>query len=145
MIRCDPTLVYLTSNFSVLCTNVKFIYIITHSGWNLAWIFMKERVKSTKMTLKPSDILYPIYPKHSDTITPYLFVFWVIFHGFVVDCWLFSKLTFSKNSFKNNIRVSNRLDPHQDWHSVSPDLGPNCLKIISRRHWLAGRVNTFFS
>ena len=24
-----------------------FIYIIIHSGWSLAWIFMKEMVKST--------------------------------------------------------------------------------------------------
>ena len=44
VIRYDPTLVDLTSNFFVLC-NVqtwKFNYIIIHSGWSLAWIFMKE-------------------------------------------------------------------------------------------------------
>ena len=46
---------------------------------------------------------------------------WVIFHAFVVICWLFSKLTFSKNSFRNTIRVSNGLDPDQDRHSVGPD------------------------
>ena len=45
MIRYDPTLVELTSNFLVLCTNVKFILWISHSGWSLAWIFMKEMVK----------------------------------------------------------------------------------------------------
>ena len=46
-------------------------------------------------------------------------------------CWQFSKLTFSKNSFRNTIRVSSSLDPDQDRHYVSPDLGPNCF--ISRR------------
>ena len=34
----------------------------------------------------------------------------------------FSKLTFSKNNFRNTIRVSNSLDPDQDRHSVGPDL-----------------------
>ena len=34
----------------------------------------------------------------------------------------FSKLTFSKNSFRNTIRVSNSRDPDQDRHSVCPDL-----------------------
>ena len=28
-------------------------------------------------------------------------------------------------------RVSNGLDPDQDWHSVGPDLSPNCLHRIS--------------
>ena len=32
----DPTLVELASNFFVLCTNMKFIYIIIHCGWSLA-------------------------------------------------------------------------------------------------------------
>ena len=36
------------------------------------------------------------------------------FHAFVVVCCLFSKLSFSKSSFRNAIRVSNGLDSHQD-------------------------------
>ena len=40
----------------------------------------------------------------------------------------FSKLTFSKYSFWNAIRVSNGLDPDQDRHFVGPDLGLNCLQ-----------------
>ena len=40
-----------------------------------------------------------------------------------------AKLTFSKNSFRNKIRVSNPLDPDQDQHSVGPDLDPNCLHL----------------
>ena len=43
----------------------------------------------------------------------------------------FSKLTFSKASFRNTIRVSNSLDPDQDQHIVGPDLGPNCLQRLS--------------
>ena len=39
----------------------------------------------------------------------------------------FSTSTFSKNSFRNTIRVSNGLDPDQD----QPDLGPNCLQKLS--------------
>ena len=43
----------------------------------------------------------------------------------------FQKLTISKNSLRNTIRVSNGLDPDQDRHSVGPDLDPNCLERIS--------------
>ena len=51
--------------------------------------------------------------------------------GFVVVCELLSKLTFSKNSFMNAIRVANSLEPDQDRHYVSPDLGPNCFQMLS--------------
>ena len=37
----------------------------------------------------------------------------------------FSKLTFSKNSFRNTIRVLNGLDQDQDLHFFRPDLKPN--------------------
>ena len=40
----------------------------------------------------------------------------------------FSKLTFSKNSFRNTLRVSNSLDPEQDQHIVGPDLGLTVCK-----------------
>ena len=40
----------------------------------------------------------------------------------------FFKITFSKHSFMNTIRVSNTLDPNQAPHSVCPDLGPNWLQ-----------------
>ena len=43
----------------------------------------------------------------------------------------FSKLTFSKKSFRNTIRVSNSLDPDQARHFVELDLGPNCLQRLS--------------
>ena len=43
----------------------------------------------------------------------------------------FSKLNFSKNSFRNTIKVSNSLDPDQDRPYVGPDLGPNCLQRLS--------------
>ena len=49
-------------------------------------------------------------------------------------CWFFEKLTFSKNSFRNTISVSNMLDTDQSRHFVGPDLGPNCLqKVINSR------------
>ena len=37
----------------------------------------------------------------------------------------------SKNSIGNTNRVSNSLDPDQAQQSVGPDLGPNCLQILS--------------
>ena len=43
-----------------------------------------------------------------------------------MDCLL--KLSFSKTSFRNTIRVSNSLDPDQARQKVGPDLGPNCLQ-----------------
>ena len=43
----------------------------------------------------------------------------------------FSKSTFSKNSFRNTIIVSNRLDPDQARHFVGSDLIPNCLQKLS--------------
>ena len=36
-----------------------------------------------------------------------------------------------KKSFRNNINVSNSLDPDQARHFVGPDLGPNCLEKLS--------------
>ena len=64
----------------------------------------------------------------------------VIFHPFGVVCLRFSILTFSKDSFRNTIRVSNHLDSDQDRHSVGPDLGPNCLqKVISRQQVTASK------
>ena len=42
----------------------------------------------------------------------------------------FSKLIFPKYTFSNTIRVSNSLDPDQDWHSLGPDMGPNSLQFF---------------
>ena len=42
-----------------------------------------------------------------------------------------SKLTFSKDSFRNTIRASNGLDSDKDRCSVGPDLDPNHLKRLS--------------
>ena len=43
----------------------------------------------------------------------------------------FSKTAFFKNSLRNNIRVSNSLDPNQTRQLVGPDLGPNFLPRLS--------------
>ena len=44
---------------------------------------------------------------------------------------IFSKSTFSENSFRNTIRVSKDLDPDQHKHSVGPGLGLNFLQRLS--------------
>ena len=43
----------------------------------------------------------------------------------------FSKSSFLKKSFRNNIRVSNNLHPDHARHFVGPDLDPNCLQRLS--------------
>ena len=45
------------------------------------------------------------------------------------------------NSFRNTIRVSNRLDPDQARHFVRPDLCPNCLQKLSADDISSQRVN----
>ena len=50
---------------------------------------------------------------------------------FLLSSAHFLKLTFSKKSFRNTIRVSNGLDPNQDRWNVSPDLDQNCLQRLS--------------
>ena len=54
-----------------------------------------------------------------------------IVHAFAVILLIFFKINFLKNYFRNTIRVSNSLEPDQDWHSVGPDLAPNCLHRLS--------------
>ena len=44
---------------------------------------------------------------------------------------IFQIYIFSKNSFRNTIRVSNSLDPDQARQNVGPDMGPNCLQKLS--------------
>ena len=46
---------------------------------------------------------------------------------FFLSAEFFQKTTFSKNSLRNIIRVSNSLDPDQAGHSVGPDLDVNCF------------------
>ena len=43
---------------------------------------------------------------------------------------LFSKLAFSKSSFRNIIIASNIFDPDQAQHCVGLDLGPICLQSL---------------
>ena len=52
---------------------------------------------------------------------------WETFSHFLSSADFFSKLTFSKNYFRNTIRKSNSMDPGQAQHFVQPDLNPNCM------------------
>ena len=60
-------------------------------------------------------------------------------HAFLSSA-IFFKSTFSKISFRNNIRVSNSLYPDQARHSVEPDLGPDCLQRLSVENTSRQRV-----
>ena len=57
----------------------------------------------------------------------------VIFHDFMIlsSADFFSKSNFSKNSFRNSVRLSNKLDPYQARRYVGSDLGSNCLQMLS--------------
>ena len=57
----------------------------------------------------------------------------------------FFKIIFSKNSFRNTIRVSNSLDPDQDRRSVGPNLGPNCLQRLSADDKSGRLVSTYLT
>ena len=70
-----------------------------------------------------------------------LFACCVIFCAFIVGCWLFSKSTFSKSSFRNIIKVTNILDPDQAQNFIEPDLSPNCLQRLSADDTNRQRVN----
>ena len=43
----------------------------------------------------------------------------------------FSNSTFSKNSISNTIKVSNSLGPDEAPNFVGPELGQNCLQMLS--------------
>ena len=56
----------------------------------------------------------------------------VIFHDFIVACFLFFKIDFLKKIIQENYQsVSNGLETDQDRHHVGPDLGPNCLQKLT--------------
>ena len=57
-----------------------------------------------------------------------LFAPWEIYPAFF-RLVIFSKSTFSKNSFGSTIRVSNSLDTEQA--KILPDLGQSCLQRLS--------------
>ena len=50
------------------------------------------------------------------------------FSCFLSSADFFQNHFFSKNSFRNTIRVSNSLDPDKARQNVGPDLVPNCLQ-----------------
>ena len=45
--------------------------------------------------------------------------------------FFFVKLTFSKNTFRNNARIVSKLDPDQVRHFVRPDLSQYSLQRLS--------------
>ena len=67
----------------------------------------------------------------------------VFFHAVVVSKVGFVSqiLTFSKRSSRSSTRVSNSVDPDQDWHYdksvifVSPGLSPKCLQRYQQTTW----------
>ena len=58
----------------------------------------------------------------------------VILHALLLSADFFSKSTFSKNYFRNTIRVSNSLDPDQ---------GSNCLQRLSADETSRQRVHSY--
>ena len=54
-----------------------------------------------------------------------------ILHSFLLSADFFQSLLLKKNSFRNTIRVSNRLDSEQARHFVEPDLDQVCFQRLS--------------
>ena len=69
----------------------------------------------------------------------------VVWHAFLSSADFFSKSTFSKNYFRNIIRVSNSMDPEQARLFVGPDLGPYWLQRLSADDTSGQRVNDVHS
>ena len=79
----------------------------------------------------------------SDTYTDLTLCLLGIFSCFFCRLLIFSKSNFSKNSFRNTISVSDRMDPDQSQRFVyvGPDLGPNCLQRLSADNTSRSRAN----
>ena len=73
-----------------------------------------------KCILKKFDRWQLKHEKNASMQSAYLFACWHYFHAFVVICQIFSKYIFSKNSFRNTIRVpsslSSKLMFSQSWY-----------------------------
>ena len=68
--------------------------------------------------------LYRIYHPN------YFFAYQEILNAFLSSDFFQNQL-FSKNSYRNTNRVSNSSYPDQARHLVGPDLGSNCLQMLS--------------
>ena len=60
---------------------------------------------------------------------------WCSRHSLILTAFNPNKCTHAPIS----IRVSNSFDPDQERHSVSPDMGPNCLQRLSVRKELSNQ------
>ena len=80
---------------------------------------------SSFSVLSITTVIYHITLFFVRLLSSKLFACWAIFHALVLLTFFFKK------SFRNTFRLSNSLDPDQDRHFVSPDLGPNCLQRLS--------------
>ena len=50
-------------------------------------------------------------------------------------CLLICQISiFLKNSFRNAIRVTTKLDPSQAQHHIRPDLGPNWVQTVCKSY-----------
>ena len=91
------------------------------------WIYWFNTANAGNLTNyhTPDTLISPIFQTRSLWLSHFLYICQLTlrmlgnFYLIVVVGWLFSKLTFSNNSFRNTIRVSNGF--------VSPDRGSNCL------------------
>ena len=68
-----------------------------------------------------------------------LLAYWIILHVILPSAVFFPKSAFSKNSFRDTIRVSNSLDPDQATRFVGPELGPYSLQKLSAGDTIVGK------
>ena len=63
-------------------------------------------------------------------LNPKLFAYWVFFFSNLLPADSIQHKHFI-NTFLNTTRVSKSLDPDQARQNIGPDLGPNCLQMLS--------------
>ena len=59
------------------------------------------------------------------------FLHGVILHAFLLSAHLFKLHIFKENTFRNKIRVSNKLDPDQTGRFMEPGIGPDLWQRLS--------------
>ena len=118
------------------CQNATLLEITCHGSLMKGKHTFDFRISLSSLSLSVTESLCckTIWKKNNGA-------WWVIFYAFDVVCWHFSKLTFSKNSFRNTTRVSNSLDLDQDqnyafdvvyWHFSKLIFSKNSFRNTTR-------------
>ena len=118
------------SHYPTECNLYGTLVIQHHCGKSTAWLknwtYPFQVFSNSPLVMKYIDCKDTILTGCKDA-KGWPFARWVILHTFLSSADFFSTSTFSENSCRNTIRMSNSLDPDQARQFVGHDLGSNCL------------------